>query len=135
MVFRELPIAVEKEACSPKLTVVRSTAEFEEAYRAARAQLVGESDAGGPSDPSPVALPRIDFDRQVVLVREALDDQGVVWIVTQDGAITVGTQGCAGFGTGACRVQFFTLATTVGNAAASHSCGSIGCGGSPQITE
>jgi hypothetical protein len=131
--FTELPGTVEKTTCVPALALVRSEAELRAAYRAAGVRLEDEPASGGSGDP--VALPAIDFANEVVLVREAFDDQDVVWVVTRDGALTAGTQGCTGFGTGGCRVQFFSLATTRATSAAGHGCRNIGCGGAPQNTE
>jgi hypothetical protein len=136
VVFAELPGTTDKATCDPHLEIVRTEADLRRVYLAAGVPLAGEADAGPPSEEQ-LALPAVDFTQQVVLVREATDDQSVAWVVAQGDALTVGTQGCIGFGSGTCRTQFFTLdiAGSRPTTATAHACENIGCGGPPQNLE
>lgn len=132
VLFTELEGRVEKSSCTPRIEVVRSAAELRKAYLAAGAHVQGDPDGGSATDA--VALPAIDWAHNIVVVREALDDQEVAWMATRDGALTVGTRGCFGFATGTCRVQFFSV-EVVATTATGHACENVACGGAPQNTE
>jgi len=101
-----------KPDCVVHVDLVRTQADLDAAY----AKL-------GLSAPTTV-----DFARQTVVLREALDTQPIAWIVGKDGTVTIGSQACAGAANGTCSVTVFSVDGVLTKAEA-YACEDIGCSG------
>lgn len=122
---RDLPGVDRKDTCQPRVKVIRSDVELRTAYAEIGVSLV---DLGGHKlTPDSIPLPKVDWLKESVVLREATHLQNVSWIVVDGSNVTLGTQGCAGVGDQACGVTMIAIPGIVTTAAA-HACTDISCG-------
>ena len=125
LVRRDLPGLADKPGCNPHLVAITSADDLRRAYEAAGIAITDPD--GGAAAPGAMALPAVDFTKESVIIREALDDQSVSWMVVSGTTATVGTQGCTAAGTGVCVFQAIAVDALV-TKADGYSCKNINCG-------
>lgn len=128
LVRRDLPGLADKGNCNPHVEAITSAADLQRAYEAAGISIADPD--GGASAPGAMALPAVDFTKESVIIREAVDTQAVAWMVVSGTTATVGTQGCNGIGTSACVFQVFAVDALV-TKADGYACEDVNCGGGP----
>jgi hypothetical protein len=128
LVRRELPGLADKPNCNPHVAAITTADDLRRAYEAAGIP-VSDPD-GGASAPGAMAFPAVDFTKESVIIREAVDTQSVSWMVVGGSTVTVGTQGCVGAGSGACVFQVIAV-DTLATKAEGYSCQDLKCGGGP----
>ena len=126
---RALPGLDLKATCQPRVKTIRSDADLRTAYTDIGVKLL---DATGHGVKGSIALPKVDWSTETVVLREATHEQDVSWIVTDGTNVTLGTQGCTGAGAPTCGVTMFAVPAIVTTAAA-YACTDIGCGGTGGI--
>lgn len=125
---RDLPGLDRKDTCQPRVKVIRSDVELRSAYAEIGVNLVDL--AGHKTTPNAIPLPKVDWLKESVVLREATHLQNVSWVVVDGANVTLGTQGCLGVGDQACGVTMLAIPGILATAAA-HACTDIGCGGGP----
>ena len=126
LVRRALPGLADKPNCNAHVEAITSADDLRHAYEAAGMPIVDPD--GGAAAPGAIALPDVDFTKESVIIREALDSQSVSWMAVSGSTATVGTQGCIANGTGACVFQVFAVDALL-TKADGYSCKDINCGG------
>jgi hypothetical protein len=124
-VRRDLPGLADKANCNPHVEAITSADDLRRAYEAAGIPLTDPD--GGASAPGAMALPAVDFTKESVIIREALDTQSVSWMVVSGSTVTLGTQGCLGAGSGACVFQAIAI-DALATKAEGYACKDVSCG-------
>ena len=126
LVRRDLPGLANKPACNPHVTAVTNADDLRRAYEQAGIA-IADADGGAPA-PNAIALPDVDFTKESVIIREATDAQGIVWMAVSGTTATVGTQGCKTLAPPTCVFQAIAVDAVL-TQANGYSCQDITCGG------